>query len=57
LEPEKLITARKAATILDLSKRQIHRLAADLDGRIVGGRWLFDLGTVTEYAEERGRGV
>ena len=43
LEPEKLITAREAATILDLSKRQIHRLAADLDGRIIGGRWVGQL--------------
>lgn len=57
LDDEKLITAREAANIVGRSKRQVQRLAADLDGQIVGGRWLFQLNTVTEYAEERGRGV
>ena len=48
-----LIDAREAAMLLGCSKRTIHRLAADLDGEIVFGRWLFSRDAVTEYAERR----
>lgn len=51
LEDDKLITAKEAAALLGKSKRQIQRLAADLDGKIIGGRWLFNRASVTEYAE------
>ncbi|BCO47757.1 hypothetical protein [Mycobacterium intracellulare] len=47
------ITAREAAAILGLSKRQCQRLAADLDGQLVDGRWQFGRSTVVEYAKER----
>ncbi|MEZ0382170.1 helix-turn-helix domain-containing protein [Mycobacterium sp. pW045] len=52
------ITAREAADILGVSKRQAQRLHADLDGQLIGGRWLFKRETVQEYAHERtsGRG-
>lgn len=55
LRQRELISAREAATILNRSKRQVHRLAADLDGEIVDGRWLFDKQTVAAYAEGRRR--
>jgi hypothetical protein len=53
LEKEKdvLITAREAAELLRKSKRQCQRLASDLGGQIVGGRWLFSRAAVVEYAE------
>jgi hypothetical protein len=53
LKAEKLIGAREAADILGMSKRQVQRLAADLDGQIIDGRWLFKERTVLTYAEAR----
>ncbi|CPR11950.1 hypothetical protein BN971_03243 [Mycobacterium bohemicum DSM 44277] len=50
---DELITAKEAAEVLGLSKRQCQRIAADLGGRIVGGRWLFGRAAVSEYAEGR----
>jgi hypothetical protein len=52
-----LIGAREAAEILGLSKRQVQRLAGDLDGQVVGGRWLYKRTIVCEYAEARGQSV
>lgn len=52
LASEELITAREAAAMLGRSKRQVQRLAADLDGRLVGGRWLFNPAVVRDYAEK-----
>lgn len=50
-----LITAEQAAVLLGRSKRQVTRIArSDLDGRLIGGRWLFDRAVVTEYAEQLG---
>jgi hypothetical protein len=53
LEPQDLITAREVAMILGCSKRHAVRLACDLDGRIIGNRWLFNRNTVIDYAEEK----
>lgn len=53
LVSDRLIGSREAANILGLSTRQVRRLASDLDGRKYGGRNLFRLSTVTEYAQER----
>ncbi|GJO31551.1 hypothetical protein NJB1507_40840 [Mycobacterium marinum] len=47
------ITAQEVADMLGCSKRQALRLAADLDGRLVGGRWLFPRSAVEQYAAER----
>ncbi|GJO29992.1 hypothetical protein NJB1507_37700 [Mycobacterium marinum] len=47
------VTAQEAADMLGCSKRQALRLAADLDGRLVGGRWLFPRSAVEQYAAER----
>lgn len=52
-EPDELITARQAATMLELTKRQVLRLAPDLDGRIIDGRWLFPRSSVETAASER----
>ncbi|WP_157139202.1 hypothetical protein [Mycobacterium xenopi] len=54
-EPDGWLTARQAAPLLGLSKRQTQRLAADLDGQLVDGRWLFPASTVHDYAQGRQR--
>jgi len=52
LETDGLITAREAAVMLGRSKRQVQRIAADLGGQNIAGRWLFNPAAVREYAEE-----
>jgi len=54
LEDDTLITARETAELPGKSKRQCQRIAADLDGKIIGGRWLFSRAAVIDYAEEKG---
>ncbi|KMV22378.1 helix-turn-helix domain-containing protein [Mycobacterium heckeshornense] len=49
------LTATQAAQALGVSARHVRRLAADLDGQLVGGRWLFPAAAVSEYAAERRR--
>lgn len=56
-DPQKFMTAGEVATVLGLSKRQARRLAVELDGRIIGGRWLFPASAVTDYAERRSGGT
>jgi hypothetical protein len=51
-----LIGSREAAGLLGCSVRQLERLAADLDGVKVAGRWLFRRPTVAEYAEAKNDG-
>jgi hypothetical protein len=51
LDSDKQIGAAEAAMILKWTKRRVQRRAADLDGQIVGGRWLFREHTVIEYRE------
>ncbi|MDV6292244.1 helix-turn-helix domain-containing protein [Rhodococcus aetherivorans] len=48
-----LIDVTEAAHMLALSKRQVQRIARSLDGRIIGGRWLFDRNAVSDYANQR----
>ncbi|WP_406817398.1 hypothetical protein [Mycobacterium sp. M23085] len=50
---DKWIGSPDAAALLGWSKRQVQRRAADLDGQIAGGRWLFREAVVIEYAEGR----
>ena len=45
-----LIDTAEAAQILHCSTRRIRRIAADLDGEQVAGRWIFHRVIVTEYA-------
>jgi hypothetical protein len=47
------ISAREAAAILECSKRQVQRLAADIGGEFICGRWLFKLAAVKAYKEEK----
>ncbi|MCV7088888.1 helix-turn-helix domain-containing protein [Mycobacterium interjectum] len=48
------ISAREAATVLKLSKRQAQRLGPEIPGaKVVGGRWLFPRQAVEEYARGR----
>ena len=50
-EPENWITAKEAALMLTCSTRTVQRIAADLDGRSIGGRLLFDRCTVAAHVE------
>lgn len=55
-DADERISARQAATMLGLSKRQVQRLAADLDGEIIDGRWLFSRTAAEDYAKGRVNG-
>jgi hypothetical protein len=46
----------EAAAILDWSTRKVQRLAADLDGQRVAGRWMFRESAVRDYAKETRNG-
>lgn len=48
---DKRISAAEAANLLGWSKSTILRRATDLDGEIVGGRWIFRQSAVTEFRE------
>jgi len=48
-----MIDTAEAAVMLGKSTRQVRRIAADLDGKFVAGRWLFSRAAVTEYAEAK----
>jgi hypothetical protein len=48
-----LIDAAAAAELLGCSSRWVRRIRADLGGRKVAGRWVFDRHTVVEYARAR----
>jgi predicted DNA-binding transcriptional regulator YafY len=49
---QEMITAQEAAEMLGCSKRQVQRLATDLDGQLVGGHvWVFNRTAVLTYAE------
>ncbi len=50
-----LIGAHDAACILGCSARYVRRIHADLDGRQIAGRWVFDRKTVNDYALHRNR--
>lgn len=50
---EDLIGAQEAAHMLGLSKRQVQRIARSLDGRLAGGRWVFDRAAVAAYHAHR----
>lgn len=50
---ESWITAEQAAALLGMSARQAKRIANDLDGQIIGGRWLFPRCAVIEFAAAR----
>jgi hypothetical protein len=53
LEPERpveLIGTKQAAEVLDWIPRRVQRHRADLDGRKVGGRLVFNASVVQEYA-------
>lgn len=56
LDPLELIGTGEAAGLLNLSSRQVRRLATDLDGEIVCGRHVFHRATVIEYARARKEG-
>jgi hypothetical protein len=50
---EELIGTEAAAHILKCDPRHVRRLANDLDGRVVAGRWVFTKCAVELYEESR----
>ena len=52
-QSEAMIDTAEAAQILGCSTRYIRRIAADLDGQHIAGRWIFNRRNVTDYAEGR----
>lgn len=52
-ELETTIDTAEAAALLGYSTRHVRRIAADLDGRLVAGRWIFHRRTVAEYADAK----
>ena len=53
---ELLVDVFEAAEILRCSPRHVRRIAADLDGQQVAGRWVFNRDNCIEYAEYRRAG-
>ena len=51
------VTVEQAAKTLGLSRRQTRRLAAQLGGRIIAGRWLLDQQAIAEHLEGRQRWI
>jgi hypothetical protein len=47
------VPIEQAAAELGVSKRQARRLAPDLGGKLVGGRWLLDEQALAEHIEGR----
>jgi hypothetical protein len=54
LRTDDLIDSKTAARILGCSREWIGRIAFDLDGRKVSGRWVFERQAVVEYADLKG---
>ncbi|BBZ25421.1 helix-turn-helix domain-containing protein [Mycolicibacter hiberniae] len=50
---EELIDTAEAASILSCSTRWVRRIRDQLDGRDIGGRWLFPRRTVVMYVERK----
>jgi hypothetical protein len=50
---DELIDTPGAAALLDCSQQWVRRIRDELDGRNVGGRWLFPRQTVVEYVERK----
>lgn len=44
------ISSAQAAKLIGCTRRHIGRIATDLDGLLVAGRWTFDPAKVAEYA-------
>lgn len=53
-DPEELIDSTEAAAILHCSARWVRQIRTDLDGRNIGGRWVFRRQTVVDYAAMKG---
>jgi hypothetical protein len=44
------LISREVATMLQISPRQVQRLAGELGGRLIGGRWVFNRSAVEAHA-------
>lgn len=51
MPPSEPMTSEQAARILGISKRQTQRIATQLGGRLIGGRWLLDPAAVQQHLE------
>jgi hypothetical protein len=47
------IDSAEAAGILEVTVRHVRRIAADLDGQCIAGRWMFLRHNVIDYAEQK----
>ena len=52
-QSDQAIDTAEAAQILGCSTRYIRKIATDLDGQQIAGRWIFHRHNVTEYAEAK----
>jgi len=53
ISPQNMINAQEAAAMLRLSDRHVRRIAGDLGGRQIAGRWVFDRDQIAAYDSER----
>lgn len=54
-DDDERIGAAAAAGILGCSKRHVQRHAADLEGRLIGGAWVFRRSVVEDFMHGRNR--
>ncbi|WP_165607719.1 helix-turn-helix domain-containing protein [Mycolicibacter heraklionensis] len=47
------LDSTEAAAVIGVSARRIRQIAAQLGGRRVGGRWLFERAAIEEHADGR----
>lgn len=52
-EPDDLIDTAEAAKLLRCTTRNVRRIAADLDGEQIAGRWIFHRQNVIDYATQK----
>ena len=54
VEPDsELIDTTEAARLLHCTPRNVRRIASDLDGHQIAGRWVFHRADVIEYAQHK----
>lgn len=50
------ISSEEAAMILGMTERNVRRLAPQLGGRLIRGRWILDRATIVAAADDRAQG-
>lgn len=52
-KPAEQVDTHQAADLLGITPRHVRRIAADLDGQRIAGRWIFNRNNIIDYAESR----